>query len=542
MTDDDDQHHTHKDGIGKRSWTLEDLSQKIKREEEEDNTRKQRLEKVDTSPSSSSSSSSRHSGASTPQRGSLQELTNRCRYYWRVEQHCFKKLPTHDQIPVYQGTFPDTMGRDWMSFDIITDCHGQRPAPSLLDLMKQALADDPFGTDTQHHHLHVMEQALGLEHADMGETLDIIMESLLQVLTFVHSHQIVHRDIKPGNILVTTRKLILLDFGSAADLEPISRGILKTRVGMEDGGRVAISPIYAAPEVFIDLHHAPTAFDVFSAALLVCQLLFRYFDERTDAGFHQQLREVNYSLDDWLRQEIVSKVRPSGLEDALEYLGERPGLWRLLGDMLRRDPTTRPLSSQALDRFQNIISKDHQNDDGTTSVLVEADGPFFQSVIESMENCATTDLVVSRPLHFVASFRRSLPLGLVLSEAMNNDSDDGGTDEAEFSNSLDFAKWKRATAEAYPGQVFIKEITPGGQADELGIFEVGDELQGVGELPLLNGGFERAVQMVSFFFKTEAFVTNGQFDGLTLLSPRLYFLFDAASATTSISQVCNSSL
>jgi serine/threonine protein kinase len=492
---------TSREGIGKRSWTLDDLTEKREDDNNNKNYEKEQVRhKMDDGSSSRNTDSNNNKGTTT---STLQELVRRCRYYWRVEQHCFKKLPPHDQIPFYQGTFPNSTSHDWMMLDIITDCQGKRPAPSLLDLMKQSIAEDPFDTDNdddddnsgmtaQHrHHLHIMEQALGLDKSAFGTTLDIVMDSLLQVLSFVHSHQIVHRDIKPGNVLVTTRKLVLLDFGSAADLEPVSRGILKTRVGMEDGGRVAISPIYAAPEVFIDLHRAPTAFDVFSAALLFCQLLFHYFDERTDAGFHQQLRETNYNLDDWLRQVLVSKVRPSGLEDATDYLAERPGLWRLLGDMMRRDPETRPVSSEALERFRQIVASDKDGDDDKSELesLLD-DGPFFKSVIDSMESCATTDVQVSRPLHFVVSMRRALPLGLVLSEAVTDDPDE------EFNNPTDLEKWKRATADASPGQVFIREIIPGGQADELGIFEVGDQLQGVGELPLLSGGFERAVAMV----------------------------------------------
>jgi hypothetical protein len=46
------------------------------------------------------------------------------------------------------------------------------------------------------------------------------------------------------------------------------------------------------------------------------------------------------------------------------------------------------------------------------------------------------------------------------------------------------------------GEVFVNEVVPGGQADELGIFEVRDQLQGIGELTFTKGGFEKAVEMV----------------------------------------------
>ena len=77
-----------------------------------------------------------------------------------------------------------------------------------------------------------------------------------------------------------------------------------------------------------------------------------------------------------------------------------------------------------------------------------------------MEICPIPTL--SRPLHYVATFSRQKPLGLVLSEADEEDE----------------PFWKEATKNAELGEVFVKEIVPDGQADKLGIFEIGDQLQG----------------------------------------------------------------
>jgi len=391
------------------------------------------------------------------------ERADRCRYYWEVEDHCFAKLPAHPQLPPYLGV------RDgWMIFGLVGDDNDGTPAPTLEDLMK---ADNDCSSPRDLGHV-----GKALECESYAETLDRALESLLQILDHVHQHQIVHRDIKPGNLLVHDGSFLLMDFGSAADLEPISTNLLqKRRVGLDRGNVVAVSPIYCAPEIFIDIRDAPTAFDIFSTALLFCQLLFSYLDERTDAGFHQQLEEAQWDLSAWLSNELGSKLRPGGLDHALEYLAERPGLWRLLEEMLNRDPVRRPTAKAALKRLGTI-----QTGEGT-EVEGEEDGPFFRMVIEAMETCPMP--TISRPLHYVATFSRSQSLGLVLSE-MDEDDDN--------------PEWKEATKFASPGEVFIKEIVPGGQADGLGdeIFEVGDQLQGIGELPFLGGGFERAVEML----------------------------------------------
>eukprot|EP00980_Cylindrotheca_fusiformis_P007760 scaffold1648_cov115-Cylindrotheca_fusiformis.AAC.15 len=374
----------------------------------------------------------------------------RCHYYWEVENHCFSKLPSHPQLPPYFG-----VQEDWMLFGLVGK--DGIPAPTLSDLMK-------LDVNKPQELKHVGE-ALGCNSYE--ETLDKALQSLLTVLQHVHKHQIVHRDIKPSNLLIHDGNILLMDFGSAADLEPI--GILKKRKGLENGSRVAVSPVYCAPEVFIDLDNAPTSFDIFSSGLLFCQLLFSYLDERTDAGFHQQLEDTNWDINVWLSSELGSKLRPGGLDHSLEYLGERRGLWTLVEEMLAKRPYNRPTAKQATERLQKILKGEGPED-----------CPFFTMVIESMDTCPMP--VMSQPLHYVATFSRDLPLGLLLSERDEED---------------DNPEWAEATKFAQDGQVFIKEIIPGGQAAELGdVCQVGDQLVGIGELLFPGGGFEMAVEML----------------------------------------------
>jgi hypothetical protein len=240
-------------------------------------------------------------------------------------------------------------------------------------------------------------------------------------------------------------------------------------------------------------------FDVFSAALIMCQLLFNLLDERTDAGFTQQLREANYDLDTWLENSLRAELRPLGFDDTLEYLGERRGLWALMKRMLQPDPLNRISSAMALERLVEILALRSGEIDWSdeTIALVAREEAFFESVIDSFGTCTVNygdgqDDSRPRPLHFLASFRAGLPPGLVLAEASddNNDEYSDMSDEAK-------AKWKEATKVAFPGEVFVRGWNANGQADKLGIFEVGDRLRGVGELPFTNAGFEAAVDLVS---------------------------------------------
>lgn len=88
----------------------------------------------------------------------------------------------------------------------------------------------------------------------------------------------------------------------------------------------------------------------------------------------------------------------------------------------------------------------------------------------------------------MASFESNKPIGLTLSEASNEN--DSNMSEA------DWIKWKAATENSFPGEVFVKGFSNGGQADCVGIFEIGDRLRGVGELPFVDGGFDGAVKLV----------------------------------------------
>lgn len=440
------------------------------------------------------------------------ERAERCQYYFGVEKHCFEKLQLNISstastapMPSYKGTFKDSKGYNWMVFGLISQSGSKyNPAPSLDDVIKldwqdQHASHRPSGED--HHHLYMIQKELGMkEDATFADVLDIMFGSLLRAISFVHDNNLVHRDVKPSNLLLDaeTQSLKLIDFGSAADMDTDTSswfGFKRERIGLEDPGRVAVSPIYSAPEVFIQPERSPFAFDVFSSGLILCQLVFNLLDERTDAGFHQQIiDEADCDLDIWLDRNMISikDIRPAGLEEALGYFGERPGLWSLLKEMLQKDPEKRITASAALDQLELILLEDDTKEE-------LKDGPFFELVLEQFEICeipfdddeeVQAEFQRPRPLQFIASFQRSKSLGLILSEAHDDDEMDDDMDETALQ------QWKTATAKALPGDVFVKGLVPNGQADRMTIFEIGDQLQGVGEFLLAQRGFAHVLEML----------------------------------------------
>jgi hypothetical protein len=198
---------------------------------------------------------------------------------------------------------------------------------------------------------------------------------------------------------------------------------------------------------------------------------------------------VNYDLDSWLEKELSAKLRPSGLQNGLEYLGERRGLYSLMKLMLTKDPVKRISSSKALTRLKQISGL--RNGEIEWNDSLTSDEAYFETVIESLESCPVTLSLenMPRPLHFLASFKKGSPVGLMLAEA-SEVFDDGTMSSGEWE------QWQRATQYAFPGEVFVKGWDVSSQAGLLGIFEIGDRLRGVGELPFVDGGFQQAIALV----------------------------------------------
>jgi tRNA A-37 threonylcarbamoyl transferase component Bud32 len=82
-----------------------------------------------------------------------------------------------------------------------------------------------------------------------------------EALQYVHEQHIVHRDVKPQNLILGTEGVVLVDFGVAREL------------GEEDQGTVGIgTPRFMAPEIFAGGNVSPRS-DVFSLAATLWTLL-----------------------------------------------------------------------------------------------------------------------------------------------------------------------------------------------------------------------------------------------------------------------------
>lgn len=189
-------------------------------------------------------------------------------------------------------------------------------------LVLEYVEGEPIDTYCDNH-------ALGLE-ARIRLFLDV-----LAAVVHAHGHLIVHRDIKPGNILVTADgKVKLLDFGIAKLLrdEDGAAALTQTRVA-------ALTPLYAAPEQLLG-QPITTATDVYSLALVLFLLL---------TGKHAVVRE-NSSSGALLRQVLMHDPQRAS---AVASFSRIPGralagdIDNILGKALKNDPSERYSTAQA---------------------------------------------------------------------------------------------------------------------------------------------------------------------------------------------------
>jgi serine/threonine protein kinase/tetratricopeptide (TPR) repeat protein len=195
------------------------------------------------------------------------------------------------------------------------------------------------------------EHALGVE-ARLRLFLDV-----LEAVTHAHANLVVHRDIKPGNVLVSVDGHVkLLDFGIAKLLENDE----EDRIRSGDNAPLtrdawAATPQYAAPEQVAG-GMITTATDVYALGVLLYVLLTGTHPAGDAALTPATLMHAIVEIDPRRPSDVVAKETPEALDAHAVRCSTTPGRLRR---MLRGDLDTivaKALKKNAAERYVSVTA------------------------------------------------------------------------------------------------------------------------------------------------------------------------------------------
>jgi tRNA A-37 threonylcarbamoyl transferase component Bud32 len=186
----------------------------------------------------------------------------------------------------------------------------------------------------------------------VGRVLDIVIQ-VAQGLAYAHEHGIVHRDVKPSNIMILQDGHVkITDFGIAR----MASAAVRTQTGMVLG-----SPKYMSPEQVMGKLTDQRS-DIFSLGIMLYEMLAGrapFVGENVNAIMYQTLNAVppppsslNSAVPDMLNF-IVAKALAKKLDDRYQSVKELADDLRTCRDTLPRDGdvpvAARPVAAPAED-------------------------------------------------------------------------------------------------------------------------------------------------------------------------------------------------
>ena len=355
-------------------------------------------------------SSSRHSSRA---RVYCDVNTHRQREYWDYEAHIIewgqqdnyqlvRKLGRGKYSEVFEGM--NTANNDKIvvkilkpvkkkkikrEIKILENLRGGPNIISLLDVVK-----DPVSRTPALIFEHVNNIDFKTLYQQFGDyDIRFYLFELLKALDFCHSMGIMHRDVKPHNVMIDheTKKLRLIDWGLAEFYH----------ASQEYNVRVA-SRYFKGPELLVDFQQYDYSLDLWSLGCMFASMIFR-----KEPFFHGH---DNYD-------QLVRIAKVLGTDDLFDYLDKyNVELDQRFNDILGRHSKKRwerfvnsenqhLVSAEAIDLLDKLLRYDHQE---RLTAREAKDHEYFAPIVRQ-ENAKVQDTTVESEVTAVSGTASPVP-------------------------------------------------------------------------------------------------------------------------------------
>ena len=154
-----------------------------------------------------------------------------------------------------------------------------------------------------------------------------ILKEVADALAYAHARGVVHRDIKPGNVLLSGRHAVVTDFGVAKAVSASATNDTATTVGLAVG-----TPHYMAPEQAMGVTDIDQRVDIYALGVLAYEMLTGRtpFEGKTPQGIlaahvmeaPRPLRELRPGVSEQVAQVVIRcmKKEPADRWQSAEQL------------------------------------------------------------------------------------------------------------------------------------------------------------------------------------------------------------------------------
>jgi len=152
---------------------------------------------------------------------------------------------------------------------------------------------------------------------------------LASAMAYAHGRGVIHRDLKPGNVMILDGQAKVMDFGIARTVDSETLTTTYAFLG---------TPSYAAPELQTRTQVGPAA-DRYSLGIILFELIAGHVPFQGETPF-----------------EILDQHRKADLPDLRELRPDAPAaLVDLVSRLTRKDPAERPQDQEILDALSGLV-------------------------------------------------------------------------------------------------------------------------------------------------------------------------------------------